>query len=185
MEVTLADATVVAKAYGGVLRRLGAYVLDCGLCLLGLVGLQAILFLVNPIIFMLRRGLQPTPTQIHLWVFATATVPFLLYFAFTLQSSRRATVGMRMLKLRVADISGGRVGFGQSLLRSAVMMIPFELNHAVMFHLAPGNAAPPPAFFMGIAAVWAMIAVYIASMLLTRRHQSLHDLVAGTVVQRV
>jgi uncharacterized RDD family membrane protein YckC len=59
------------------------------------------------------------------------------------------------------------------------------LNHAVMFYLAPRNAPPTPDFFIGIAAVWLVIAVYIASILLTRRHQSVHDLVAGTVVQRV
>jgi uncharacterized RDD family membrane protein YckC len=185
MEATLANASVVKSAYGGVLRRLGAYTLDCGLLLIGLVVLQAILFVVNPLIPILRRGLQPAPTQLHLWVFATATIPFLLYFALTLRSSRQATLGMRMLKLKVADVSGGRIGFGQSLLRSAVMLIPFELNHAVMFYLAPRNAPPAPAFFIGIAAVWTVIAIYIASMLLSRQRQSVHDLVAGTVVQRV
>ena len=185
MEATLANAGVVESAYGGVLRRLGAYTLDCGLLLIGLVVLQAILFVVNPLIPILSRGLQPAPTQLHLWVFATATIPFLLYFALTLRSYRQATVGMRLLKLKVADVSGGRIGFGQSLLRSAVMLIPLELNHAVVFHLAPRNAPPPPAFFVGIATVWAVIAVYIATMLLTRRRQSAHDLVARTVVQRV
>jgi uncharacterized RDD family membrane protein YckC len=185
MEATLTNADVVESPYGGGLRRLGAYILDCGLLLIGLVVLQGILLVVNPLIPILRSGLQPAPTQLHLWVFATATIPFLLYFALTLRSFRQATVGMRVLKLKVADVSGGRIGFGQSLLRSAVMLIPLELNHAVMFHLAPRNAPPPPAFFIGIAAVWAVIAVYIATMLLTRRHQSVHDLVAGTMVQRV
>ena len=65
------------------------------------------------------------------------------------------------------------------------MLIPFELNHAVMFYLAPRNAPPALSFFIGIAAVWAVIAVYIVSILLTRHRQSVHDLVAGTVVQRV
>lgn len=185
MKGTLANAGVVEKAYGGVLRRLGAYALDCGLLFVGLVVLQAILFVVNPLIASLRAGQQPTPVQIHLWVFATATIPFLLYFALTLRSSRQATVGMRLRKLKVADVRGGRIGFRQSLLRSTVMLIPFELNHAVMFYLAPRNAPPPPAFFVGIATVWAVIAVYIATMLLTRRRQSVHDLVARTVVQRV
>jgi uncharacterized RDD family membrane protein YckC len=185
MEATLANAGVVEKAYGGGLRRLGAYILDCGLLLIGLAVLQAILFVVNPLIPILRSGRQPTPTQLHLWVFVTATIPFLFYFALTLRSSRQATVGMGMLRLKVTDVSGRGIGFGQALLRSAVMLIPLEVNHAVMFHLAPRNAPPPPAFFVGIAAVWALIAVYIATMLLTRRHQSVHDLVAGTVVHRV
>jgi len=185
MDVTLANACVVRSAYGGVLRRLVAYSLDCGLLLLGLLVLQAILFVVNPIVALMRTSQQPTPTQFHLWVFATASIPFLLYFALILRSSRQATLGMRLLKLKVADAAGGRIGFGQSLLRSAVMLMPFELNHAVMFHLLPRDAPPPPSYFIGLVLFLALIAAYIATILLTRRRQSVHDLFAGTVVQRV
>jgi uncharacterized RDD family membrane protein YckC len=185
MEVGVTDVGLMETKYSGVLPRLIAYVLDCSLLFMGLVVLQAILFVINPLLPILRSGGQPTPTQIHLWVFATATLPFLLYFALTIGSSRQATVGMRLLKLKVADVSGERIGFGKSLLRSAVMLIPFELNHAVMFHLAPRNAPPQAAFFIGIAAIWVVIAIYIAAILLTRRRQSVHDLVASTVVQRV
>jgi uncharacterized RDD family membrane protein YckC len=168
-----------------VLRRMVAYSLDCGFLFFGLLVLQAILFVVNPIAAIMRTSQQPTPTQVHLWVFATASVPFLLYFALMLRSSRQATLGMRLLKLKVVDAGGGRIGFWQSLLRSAVMLIPFELNHAVMFYLGPRNAPPRPPFFIGLAVCWALIAAYIVTMLLTRRRQSVHDLLAGTVVQRV
>ena len=185
MDNTLANASVVRIAYGGILRRLVAYGLDCGVLVFGLLGLQAILFVVNPIAALLRTGQQPTPTEFHLWVFVTASIPFLLYFTLILRSSRQATLGMRLLKLKVADAGGGRIGFGQSLLRSAVMLMPFELNHAVMFHLLPSDAPPPPSFFIGLVVWWALIATYIATMLLTRRRQSVHDLLAGTVVQRV
>lgn len=181
----LANAGVVEKAYSGVFRRLSAYALDCGLLFIALLVLQAILYVVNPIVAIIRAGQQPTPTQLHTWVFATASIPFLLYFALILRSSRQASVGMRLLKLKVAAIGGGRIGFGQSLLRSAVMLIPFELNHIVWFHLAPRDAPPSPAFYICLAGFWALIVAYIATILLTRRRQSLHDLVAGTVVQRV
>ena len=98
--------------------------------------------MVNPIVALLRTGQQPTPTEFHLWVFVTASIPFLLYFTLILRSSRQATLGMRLLKLKVEDAGGGRIGFGQSLLRSAVMLMPFELNHAVMFHLCPAMHLP-------------------------------------------
>ena len=173
------------SGYGGVFRRLVAYSLDCGILVFGLLVLQAILLVVNPIVALMRAGQQPPPIQFHLWVFATASIPFLLYFALILRSSRQATLGMRLLKLKVADARGGRIGFGQSLLRSAVMLMPFELNHAVIFHLLPSDAPPPPSFFIGLVVCWVLIAAYIATMLLTRRRQSVHDLVAGTVVQRV
>lgn len=181
----LVNAGVGEKAYGGILRRLSAYVLDCGFLAIAVLVLQAILYVVNPIVAIIRSGQQPTTTQLHMWIFATASIPFLLYFALILRSPRQATVGMRLLKLKVAVIGGGRIGFGQSLLRSAVMLIPFELNHVVWFHLAPRDAPPTPAFYIGLAAFWALIVAYIATILLTRRRQSVHDLVAGTVVQRV
>lgn len=41
---------------------------------------------------------------------------------------------MRILKLKVITVDGDRIGFGNALLRSTVMLIPFELNHTVMFH---------------------------------------------------
>jgi uncharacterized RDD family membrane protein YckC len=175
----------IDKTYGGVSRRLAAYSLDCLFLLIGLVVLQVALFVVNPIIAMLRRGQQPTPTQMHLWVFVTATIPFLLYFALMLRSSRQATVGMRLFKLKVEDKNGGMIGLGQALLRSVVMLIPFELNHTFMFHLGPRGGPPSVGFFISIVAVWAVISVYIASMLWTQRHQSVHDLVAGTVVYQL
>ena len=185
MDVPLANRSIVRSAYGGVLRRLVAYSVDCGLLFFGLLVLQAILFGVNPMVALMRTGQQFTPTQLHLWVFATVSTPSLLYFALMLRSSRQATLGMRLLKLKVADAGGGQIGFGQSLLRSAVMLMPFELNHAVMFHLLPSDAPPPPSYFIGLVVCWVLIAAYIATMLLTRRRQSVHDLFAGTVVQRV
>jgi uncharacterized RDD family membrane protein YckC len=185
MDATPSNAKISTSAYGGVLHRLVAYSVDCGLLFFGLLVLQSILFVVNPLAAIMRTGRQPSPNQFHLWVFATASVPFLFYFALMLRSSRQATLGMRLLKLKVVDAGGGRIGFWQSLLRSAVMLIPFELNHALIFHLGPRNAPPRPPFFIGLAVVWGLIAAYIVTILLTRRRQSVHDLLAGTVVQRL
>ena len=184
METTFADH-LIDKTYGGGSRRIAAYGLDCALLLLCFVPWQAALYFVNPIIAIIRSGQQPTANQMHAWVFATITVPTFLYFALMLRSSRQATVGMRLLKLRVEDKNGGMVGLGQALLRSSLMLIPFELNHTFMFHLGPRGGPPSVVFFISIVAVWVVISVYIASMLWTQRHQSVHDLVAGTVVYQL
>jgi uncharacterized RDD family membrane protein YckC len=185
METALVSDGAGETAYARVLARLGAYLVDCLLLFIGLLAWQAILYAVNPLVPIIRSGRQPTGAQLHLWVFATATIPFLFYFALMLRSARQATFGMRLLKLEVADVGGGRVGFGQAILRSALMLIPFELNHAVMFHLSPRDAPPSTVFWLGYVGVWAVVAVYVAAILLTRRGQSVHDLVAGTVVRRI
>jgi len=174
---------LMESKYSGVVRRIAAYGIDCALLLVGVIVLQIILFKMNPIIAILRRGEQPTPTQLHLWVLLTASTPFLIYFALSVWSSRQATIGMRLLHLKVAHANGGSVGLGRAFLRSVVMTIPFELNHTVMFHLGPRAGPPSPFFSSGIILFWVVIAIYIGSILATRQRQSLHDLAAGTVVR--
>jgi uncharacterized RDD family membrane protein YckC len=172
------------RSYAGVLSRVIAYFIDCLLLAVVLAVCQGAMYDLNPLISIMRSGQQPTAIQLHLWVFATVTFPSFLYFSLMMLTSRRATVGMRLLKLRVTDVNGGRIGFGQALLRSAVMLIPFELNHTVMFHLLPRGGPPSTPFWLGLVGVWAVIAIYVAVIVLTPRRQSVHDLVAGTVVQR-
>lgn len=163
-------------------RRAAAYVTDCLFLFASLLVWQALLYVVNPIMALIRTGQQPTGAQLHLWVFATASVPFWLYFAWTQSSARQATIGMRLFKLKVTGVNGARLGIGQALLRSAVMLIPFELNHAVLFHLMPRDGVPTTAFLVGYVGVWVAMAVYVAALLFTPRRQSVHDLVARTVV---
>lgn len=124
----------------GVWQRFIAYTADCVILFGGLAVSQALLYPVNPLMAMLRRGEQPTGLQLHSWVFATVCVPFWLYFTWTQSSDKQATPGMRVMKLKLTDVQGGRVGFGQAALQSGAMLIPFELNHAVLFHLAQDHA---------------------------------------------
>jgi uncharacterized RDD family membrane protein YckC len=165
-------------------RRLAAYFVDCALLLAGLLIVQALLYAVNPVVAAMRTGRQPTPALLHAWVFATATVPFLVYFAWRVRSPLRATLGMRLLGLEVASVDGRPIGWGKALLRSAVLLVPFELNHLLMFHLSPRGGPPSLAFRVVLAAVWVTILAYLVTALATPRGQSVHDLVAGTVVRR-
>jgi len=87
-------------------HRAAAYVVDCVLLLAGLLFWQALLYVVNPSMALVRTGQQPTGLQLHLWVFATASIPFWLYFAFTQSSARQATLGMRLFKLKVINLHG-------------------------------------------------------------------------------
>jgi len=166
-------------------RRLIGYAIDCVVLFVGLLALQALLSPINPILGMLRHGASVSGGQLHLWVVATATVPFLLYFASTVSSRGQATVGMRILRMRVETVDGSRLGFPRALLRSAVLLVPFEANHTLMFHFAPPTAAEPSAeFWIGLAAVWVLIALFLVSVLVSPKRQSVHDRVAGTVVIR-
>ena len=107
----------IHKKYAGIGRRIVAYSIDCALLLFGVAVLQIILFKINPLIAIMRSGRQPTPTQVQLWVFLTATTPLVIYFALFVWSSRRATIGTRLLRLQIEDANGGIVGLGQAFHR--------------------------------------------------------------------
>lgn len=171
--------------YAGILSRIGAYSLDCLILFVGIMVSQVLLSFINPLISIMRSGQQPKGYQIQFWVLATVTIPSLLYFSLMLNSKRQATLGMRLLKLKVTDLNAGRARFSRILLRSLVMLVPFELNHTVIFHLTPRDRPPSEAFWLGLVIVWIVIAIYIVAIVLTERSQSVHDLVAGTVVQSI
>ncbi|HLL75665.1 MAG TPA: RDD family protein [Pyrinomonadaceae bacterium] len=178
-----ADNFVTVKPLAGIGRRLAAYAVDAVLLFVG-VGL----LLGGMLGFVLSQtaGFEWTRSGLRLWayVFATASIPIWLYYALLESGARQATLGMRLLGLRVTGLDGGRIGFGRALLRTAVKLIPFEINHAVLFLPAPLFYETEPGFRYGFVAVNTLMIIYLASALLTRRRQSIHDLVAGTLVVR-
>ena len=93
---------------------------------------------------------------------------------------------MRWLRIRVERVEGGAVFLGRALIRTAVLLLPFELNHTVMFQMStPAASGPGLASWIGIAIVWILLAIYAGTAVFTRRRQSVHDLAAGTVVVEV
>jgi hypothetical protein len=73
-------------------------------------------------------------------------------------------------------------GSGRALLRAIVLLIPFEVNHAVLFRADVTDSAPSGLTLGGFALVYLLLAIYLATVLLNRRGQSIHDLVAQTQV---
>jgi uncharacterized RDD family membrane protein YckC len=138
--------------------------------------------LLRPISPLLGRTPRTKGWQLHLWVYGTVSLPILLYFVLCISSKWQATIGMRWLGIKVTSLSGESIGIGVAVLRSLVMLIPFELNHVVMFHPTPIWSDPKPGFRYGFIVTSVLIVVYLASVLLTEHHQSIHDLVAKTIV---
>jgi len=168
-------------------RRALAYEIDIFILFTGILLTQGLLYLLNanPIVRLMVSGQAFTGGQLHLWVLATVSWPLWFYYALLHSSKWQATLGQRLMKLHVTTTDGGRLAFGPAFVRAIVMLIPFEVNHAVMFHLGnfgPEASAPTPAFWMGYTAVWLLIVAYIVAALVTPRQQSLHDFVVGTIV---
>ena len=121
--------------------------------------------------------------KVHLWVFASVSVPIWFYFALFWSSSWQATPGMLAVGIDVGDLTGARIGFWPALVRAVVLLVPFEINHAAMLHPRPIWSDPKPGFRAGFALVWVVVLAYVVLVFVTEHRQSLHDLIAGTTVR--
>lgn len=157
-------------------RRAAAYLLDVAL----LAG--AVLF-IQSALRVLGAGLPPTALgwQVEAWVLATVSLPVWLYFI-AWEHSRGATLGKRLLSLRVANARGGRLSLGQAALRTILKLLPWELTHLTLLLPSPMWSDPNPGFRFGLVAVYALLGLYLAVAALTPRRQAVHDLAAGSVV---
>jgi uncharacterized RDD family membrane protein YckC len=167
--------------YASAIRRLSAYIIDA---LILFIAFPTILGAISGFVLYLTIGLDWMENGFLFWlyVFSVVSIPFWLYYSLLESSARQATFGMRLFGLQVTDIEGKRISFGRALLRTIIKLLPFELNHLVLFLPTPIWDEPNPGFRIGFIVVNALIILYFATMFLNRRRQSIHDLVAGTVV---
>lgn len=162
-------------------RRITAYIVDVGIAFVALLALQAVLYPVNPL---LRGAASTSGIMLHGWVTLTVTLPIVVFFGVSWASRSGATPGMRLLHIRVRSASGERVSFSRALLRAAILLVPFEVNHAVLFYPEPIWAAPSPGFRSSFLAVYALVLIYLAVTLFTPKRQGPHDLAARTIVSK-
>lgn len=168
-------------------RRLAAYAIDCLLLLVVVASVQTALILTGLHPFVNSRfelPVRPPPGDLHLWVFACTTLPFTAYFAAGFASKAGTTLGQRLLGIRLLG-SGQPLGLGRALVRAIVMLVPFELNHTIMFHLGPWASGTEGGFALGLAAVWLLCLTYLALPLARRDGRGPHDLASGSRVEAV
>ncbi len=165
--------------FAGPDRRLAAYVLDVALVAVVLVGAQ---FLLSRITNGFPFNLLTTGLRIEIWVFLTISLPTWLYFAYYESSARQATLGKRLLKLRVTDTNQESIGFGRAFIRTIIKLIPWELTHVVLFFPTPIMTDPNPSPRLGLFLVYPLLALYMLSIIFTPRKRSIHDLLVGTLV---
>jgi uncharacterized RDD family membrane protein YckC len=149
-------APVVVSPYAGFWIRVLAHIIDgiiVGVPIIPLV----IVFLLPSIIKTVQSGGEDQPPA---WVFTTVPLIWIaalcvmwLYEALLTSSSWQATIGKRILHLKVTDMEGNRITFGRA---SGRFFAKFVSN-----------------------LVCSLLYVIVA---FTERKQGLHDMVAGTLV---
>ena len=107
----MTNAAPGAPAPATLLRRFGAFAIDYVALSLWII-LISIAFALLPRV--LVEPLFATPLSSQLTGLAVLTGPVVLYFALQEASARQATIGKRILRLRVTDGAGRRISLPRS-----------------------------------------------------------------------
>lgn len=116
--------------------------------------------------------------------FFTTVLPVALYFILLEGGQNQATIGKRRLGLRVAKVhSGSRLTTSQSVVRTAVKLLPWQLAHLALVRIPgwPFDVQEPPTYVVVLlVVVWVLVLGYIGSIIWSKGRRSLYDRVAGS-----
>jgi uncharacterized RDD family membrane protein YckC len=156
------------------IKRVAAYLID--ICLLFATLAPAALLVEKAL------GIFPhTMWQVWLATVVSFSIPAWLYFWLSDSSRSGATLGKRVLHLKVVRDHGGRVGWLRALVRTAIKLLPWEMAHIFGFALAEQIG---PAFqAVGLIMANGLAFIYLVVLVTSRGRRSVHDLVALTEVE--
>jgi len=183
----MADKILTNDQYAGFIKRLKAfgfdYLLIVGYIILLAAGTMAVIKISG--FFGLSLRWPENPLLADLMAFVTLVLPVILYFTLQESSSKQSTWGKRKAGIRVVNISGGRLTRGQAFVRSLVKLLPWQIGHTCLFHIPGWPVAIttiPPLVTAGIILVYLLVGIYIASALISKKHRTPYDWVAGSYV---
>jgi uncharacterized RDD family membrane protein YckC len=160
-----------------ILKRSAAYVLD--IILLFLV-LAPVGMLVQSVL-----GIRPV-SGFEVWqvTLLNFSVPVWLYFILCDQSASGATVGKRLLRVRVSDLANPSKspGLGQAALRTLIKLLPWEVVHISAFALGGDFSDFSMLQAAGISIGNILTIAYLALAIATSGQRSMHDFAAKTFV---
>jgi uncharacterized RDD family membrane protein YckC len=167
-------------------KRIAAFAWDYLL----IAGYVILLAIVSTSIWFGVIGQSPATSGTSPWLFdllsfTTLVLPVILYFALCEASSAQATWGKRRVGLAVVSSDGGRLSKAQSLLRSALKFLPWQIAHSSLFHIPgwPTSTGPmPPGAMAGLALAYGLAGLYLVGLLRRPGHRTIYDGLAKTLV---
>jgi uncharacterized RDD family membrane protein YckC len=169
------------------LRRIAALLIDYALIL----GWMAVVALASVIVALVSGGFTNWLTWgvglAELAGFVILVLPVGIYLFLTESSRRQATVGKRVLRMRVVALDGSRAPAWRILVRTIVKLLPWELAHFFVWHTVDiasrgGDVIFPVWLTVGLVVADVLPVVYVLVVLLQRERRGPHDLIAGTRV---
>ena len=165
-------------------RRILAYLIDSlAVFLIFVLGLQYALFVPLRHLVIGSEAWFLPGWHTELYTLLTISLPTWLYFIFMEISPWKATLGKRLLGLQTLGVtSKGRISLGQSILRTLIKLLPWELAHLNNNLPTPMWYTENPGFRIGFALIPGLILGYLLVAWFTPKKQAPHDLAAGTAV---
>ena len=166
-----------------VIRRVKAFVIDYVIILIYAILLLGASLLISKLFHLDINNINPVAGE--LIGFVTLTLPVILYFTLSENSSYGGTIGKRKFRLRVIKKDGTRVGLLRLLIRNIIKFFPWELAHFFIYRLinftSTGDQAP--GFVLtGLILSQALAVIYFACILLTKNNRSIYEWLSGTMV---
>lgn len=158
------------------IKRSAAYFVDI---LLLFVVLAPLGFLIQWLVGSQLPQTGPEIWRTLLWNFS---VPAWLYFWLSDRSSSGATLGKRLLKLKVAGTGNQPVLADAAFLRTAVKLLPWELVHVSAFALSVDMNAFTTTQTVGLVIANVLIFAYFLVAVMTKGTRTVHDFAARTHV---
>lgn len=169
------------------LRRCTAYAIDC------LLAFFVTIVLFQGLTWLLTQGAWwnnlRTWAAVEAWIVFSVVLPTWLYFSLAEASPWQATLGKRLLGLRVTDLHGKRPSLAHAMLRNFLKLIPWNFVH--IGFLAPSSAGLTPLGQLPPSLIWwwsfliiadVLTCIYLLTPLFTGGQRGIHDLLAGTRV---
>jgi uncharacterized RDD family membrane protein YckC len=170
------------QPHAGLWVRIAAFAFDYLIITVYLILMTTLTLAVNWIFPNLLRTLFGNPASGQITGFMVITLPVTIYFALLESSSWQATWGKRWKNLRVVDKNNSRLSRMRAFGRTFLKFIPWELSHACIWQIRFSAGDPSPKIVLGFTLVWILIAVNIASLLVSPTRQTLYDWLAGSYV---
>jgi uncharacterized RDD family membrane protein YckC len=143
--------------------------------------------ILAPLGFLVQSLFSISPqTGFEVWLatLVNFSLPMWLYFILSDRSARGATLGKRLLRLRVTRHNAStRVSTGQAVLRTAIKLLPWELVHVAGFAAAGDFSTFSTGQALGLALANLLTIVYLAGALASAGRRSIHDFAANTEVR--
>ncbi|MGQ1891792.1 RDD family protein [Thermophagus sp. OGC60D27] len=122
--------------------------------------------------------------NMQLYVLTSISIPVWIYFAYFDSKKANGTFGKRIFKLEVRDNKNQKIGFGKSLFRAILKLLPWEIAHMGVIFPTPIYYENEPAVRIVSYVGLLLFAIYVISIWTDSRKRTIYDQVIGTIVSK-